>query len=82
MHRFNSLLLEHQDVLDFEIGTKFTLMKWANAVVTKKTQRPDGGFDLEAELKLEDKDFKKTKKVCWLPNHPDFTVRNISLPLV
>jgi hypothetical protein len=40
-------------------------MKWGNFTVTKKTEK-DQGIELEAEYLPEDKDFKSTKKLCWL----------------
>lgn len=46
-------------------GEKITLMKWGNAIVKS--------IDLATktavcELILEDKDFKKTKKLNWVPH--------------
>jgi len=44
-------------------------------MITKKRIRKDGGFDIDARLLPEDKDFKNTKKLCWLPNKPKLLVK-------
>lgn len=41
-------------------------MKWGNAVVSTKDVSEDGKITLHADLHLEDKDFKKTKKLTWI----------------
>lgn len=43
-------------------------MKWGNCVITKKDKDASGKYVLEGELKLDDKDFKKTKKLTWITN--------------
>jgi glutamyl-tRNA synthetase len=48
-----------------EIGEKITLMKWGNAIITKKEEK-DGFITIWADLTLDDKDYKKTKKVTWI----------------
>jgi hypothetical protein len=48
-------------------------MKWANCVITKKEVQGNI-VTLEATLNEEDKDFKSTKKVHWLPNDPTLLV--------
>lgn len=40
-------------------------MKWGNVLISKKTDT-DTGILLEGEYLPEDKDFKSTKKLCWL----------------
>ena len=52
---------------DLKEGDKFTLKHWLNMKIIEKKVRKDGGFDIVGELLPDDKDFKKTKKVCWLP---------------
>lgn len=60
------LYLEEGDAVDIEVGEKVTLMKWGNAVITRKETSDQGRTVLHAELRLEDTDFKKTKKLHWV----------------
>ena len=46
-------------------------MKWGNVVVTEKGKTEAGLTLLTAELKLDDKDYKKTKKLHWITNDPN-----------
>ena len=41
-------------------------MKWGNATITKKDISADGKIVMHGELNVEDKDFKKTKKLTWI----------------
>lgn len=41
-------------------------MKWGNATITLKETKPDGTIELHADLCVEDKDFKGTKKLTWI----------------
>lgn len=66
------VLLEDGDAADIEVGEKITLMKWGNAVITNK-ETIDGKIHLTGELKLDDTDFKKTKKITWITNDPSVT---------
>jgi glutamyl-tRNA synthetase len=63
------LLVEEGDAVDIEVGEKVTLMKWGNCVITNK-ETVDGKITLTGELKIDDKDFKKTKKLTWITNDP------------
>ena len=62
----NSVYVENEDFSSVNVGDKFTLMRWGNAILTKKTVLETGGFELSATLKLDDTDYKKTPKVCWV----------------
>lgn len=59
------LYAEQGDVQDLAVGEKVTLMKWGNAVVTKN-EKKNGQVVVTAELKPDDTDYKKTKKLTWL----------------
>lgn len=63
-------LIEAGDAVDIEVGEKITLMKWGNAVVTKKDTDAKGKIIMIADLKLNDKDFKGTKKLTWVAVDP------------
>jgi len=60
------IYIERGDAKDVNVGEKVTLMKWGNAVITLKEERPDGTIELHADLAVEDKDFKGTKKLTWI----------------
>ena len=55
------LWIEKDDADAIEEGEKITLMKWGNVTITKKTEGV-----LYGKLDLNDKDFKKTKKITWV----------------
>jgi len=76
----NEVLIETGDAKDIEVGEKVTLMKWGNAVITKKDVN-DGDITLHADLNLDDKDFKKTKKLTWIAkdNNTNFEVTLVEL---
>lgn len=65
------VLIEDGDALDIEIGEKVTLMKWGNCVITAKETDAQGHVVLTGELRLDDQDFKKTKKLTWITNDPN-----------
>lgn len=56
-------------------GDKFTLREIGNAKVHSISENADGSFVVEATLTPEDKDFKDTRKVCWVPADPALNVR-------
>jgi len=64
--RYNHLYLEFEDASGLKVDEKITLMKWGNALITSITPSGDG-LALKATLMEEDKDFKNTKKINWLP---------------
>jgi len=69
-----NLLVENDDAKDLEVGEKITLLKWGNVVITAKKEGKDGKLSLTGELKPEDKDFKKTKKLTWIVEDPKTNV--------
>ena len=75
---YKSVLLEHSDARELRVGEKITLMKWGNALIEAIDAAPSDTYKgvpfttkLTARLDLDDKDFKSTKKLTWLPNLPD-----------
>jgi glutamyl-tRNA synthetase len=67
------VLIEDGDAQDIEVGEKITLMKWGNCVISKKDVDANGKVTLHGEINLEDKDYKKTKKLTWITNDPNTT---------
>jgi glutamyl-tRNA synthetase len=70
---FKSVVLDYIDAVDIKPGEKITLMKWGNAVVDAIEEAENvtvAGHPVKLVLKgnltLEDRDFKKTKKLTWL----------------
>lgn len=60
--------IEHDDAENIKEGEKVTLMKFGNVLMKSKTQDPaTGAWIFEAEYLPEDKDFKSTQKITWLP---------------
>ena len=45
-------------------------MKWGNAIVTS-VEEVSGVWSVKAELKVEDTDYKKTKKLTWITEDPN-----------
>lgn len=64
--RTNELYLEYEDASTLQVGEKITLMKWGNAVIASIEEQGDALL-LKANLLEDDKDFKSTKKLNWLP---------------
>jgi tRNA synthetases class I (E and Q), anti-codon binding domain len=46
-------------------------MKWGNVTISSKEVHENGLFTLKGKLDLNDKDFKKTKKITWLAADPE-----------
>ena len=67
LHKSKEIKLEYDDAVLVSEGEKLTIMKWGNFVVEKKTILEDGGIVLEGRATLDDKNFKGTKKLTWLP---------------
>lgn len=70
----NQVLIELEDAKDIKDQEKITLMKWGNVVIDSVLENPSETFNgipvkylLEGHLVLDDRDFKKTKKLTWLP---------------
>jgi len=64
------LLVEEGDAQDIEVGEKVTLMKWGNCTISKKDVDATGKITLTGTIDIEDKDYKKTKKITWIANDP------------
>ena len=67
-----NLWVEKGDASEVEVGEKITLLKWGNAIVTKK-EETNGELFLHADLLPDEKDFKKTKKFTWITACPKTT---------
>ncbi|VEL09526.1 unnamed protein product [Protopolystoma xenopodis] len=70
------VFVEADDAACFVEGDCVTFINWGNLLITKIFRASDSGavISVEAQLKLEDTDFKKTQKVTWLAdssNVPD-----------
>ena len=67
--------VDHVDALDIKDNDMVTLMDWGNAKITKVHKSADGKqvTSIDAELHLDNKDFKKTLKVTWLADASTFT---------
>ncbi|KAJ7353793.1 hypothetical protein OS493_032378 [Desmophyllum pertusum] len=56
-----------EDAVTLSEGEMVTLMNWGNAKITKINKTPSGGVkSVEAQLHLDNKDFKKTTKLTWI----------------
>ncbi|CAG9310365.1 unnamed protein product [Blepharisma stoltei] len=69
----NKVLIELEDAKEINPNEKITLMKWGNVVIDSIQENQTETFRgvplkyiLEGHLVLDDKDFKKTKKLTWL----------------
>ena len=67
------LWIEKDDAVAIEEGEKLTLMKWGNVTIHKKEVNGDD-IVLYGKVDVNDKDFKKTKKITWVCADPDTTV--------
>eukprot|EP00826_Nyctotherus_ovalis_P001828 TRINITY_DN10330_c0_g2_i7.p1 TRINITY_DN10330_c0_g2~~TRINITY_DN10330_c0_g2_i7.p1 ORF type:complete len:420 (+),score=85.90 TRINITY_DN10330_c0_g2_i7:577-1836(+) len=65
VHYCKEVAIESEDAERVEEGEKVTLMKWGNCLITRK-ERLENGMRLYGEL-LEDRNFKGTKKLTWVP---------------
>ena len=70
---YKQVLVEYDDAKNIQAGEKVTFMKWGNAVIDSIGTETSEVFKgqpvklkLTGRLTLEDKDFKKTKKLTWL----------------
>jgi len=62
----NRVYIEIDDANNIKEGEKVTLMKWGNFNMKKKTVNGDS-VSFEAEFLPDDKDWKSTQKITWLP---------------
>ena len=60
------MYLEYEDAVTLKEGEKITLMKWGNVLINKIETQGDS-LTLTANLLEDDKDYKSTKKINWLP---------------
>ncbi|MCQ2820026.1 MAG: glutamate--tRNA ligase, partial [archaeon] len=66
--RCNKLVIEKEDGQNLTEGMKLTLYKWGNSKVKQIIKDESGKVtDVHIELTPEDKDFKKTTIVHWVP---------------
>jgi len=72
---FNNIIIELEDAKLLKEGETVTLMRWGNIKITKLEHDKDGKLSIQATLDLEDKDFKKTKKLNWLPFKEDWLLK-------
>jgi glutamyl-tRNA synthetase len=73
-YKAGKLIMEPDDAELIEVGEKITLMKWGNFVVESKTVSEEGNFDIVVKATLDDKVFKGTKKLTWLPYKEELLV--------
>ena len=64
------LLLESPDCQEISEGEKVTLMQWGNVRITKVV-KDNGKVTALVGEKIDDKDYKSTKKLQWVADTPD-----------
>lgn len=71
------ILIDHSDAAEIKENDIVTFMEWGNVKINKINKGADGKVtSIDAELNLENTDFKKTAKITWLissPNNAPFT---------
>ncbi|PFX18452.1 Bifunctional glutamate/proline--tRNA ligase [Stylophora pistillata] len=61
------VFIDGEDAVTLSEGEMVTLINWGNVKITKINKNPSGGVkSIEAELHLDNKDFKKTTKLTWI----------------
>jgi len=74
--RANKVFLEAEDAKEIKVGEKVTLMDWGNFTITSSNKGSDGTIQLTGEFLVDDTDFRKTKKLTWLPAvNPSFLAK-------
>ena len=65
----SKILIDESDALTIKEEDMVTFMDWGNAKILKIHKTNDGRSvrEVDAELHLDNKDFKKTLKITWLP---------------
>jgi bifunctional glutamyl/prolyl-tRNA synthetase len=64
-------LIDEADAATIKENEMVTFMDWGNVKINKIHTHADGRVrEIDAELNLENKDYKKTVKVTWLANTP------------
>ena len=66
LFKLNKVFIELDDAKNIKDGEKITLMKWGNINIKKRTEEA-GKVSFDAEFLPEDKDWKSTQKITWLP---------------
>ena len=61
--------MEGEDANMVKEGDLVTFINWGNLRITKVNKNADGVTSVEANLELENTDYKKTTKVTWLAEH-------------
>jgi hypothetical protein len=74
-YRHNELLIEAADTTDMTEGKKLTLYRWGNSIITKLVKEDDKVVKVHVDLTPDDKDYKKTKVIHWVPLNDKFTVK-------
>lgn len=74
LYKHHKLYIEHDDAELICEGEKITLMKWGNFMVDSKEVAEDGAITLKVTAMMDDKNFKKTKKLTWLPHKQELLV--------
>jgi len=69
LYYYNHILIENDDAKNLKEGEKITLLKWGNAFISK-IENVGNSVKIYVKLAHEDKDFKKTAKLNWVPNNP------------
>eukprot|EP00830_Metopus_es_P003638 TRINITY_DN1339_c0_g2_i2.p1 TRINITY_DN1339_c0_g2~~TRINITY_DN1339_c0_g2_i2.p1 ORF type:complete len:526 (+),score=118.84 TRINITY_DN1339_c0_g2_i2:25-1602(+) len=69
----NKIMIENADAKTLQPNEKITLYKWGNCIVTGIKEEA-GKLTLTGKLVLEDKDFKSTKKITWIPCDPSLNI--------
>jgi len=69
---YKEVLIESEDAERIKEGEKVTLMKWGNCIINSK-EEIRGKIKLVGEL-IEDKNFKDTKKLTWIPLNDNLRV--------
>ncbi|XP_077138362.1 bifunctional glutamate/proline--tRNA ligase isoform X2 [Ranitomeya variabilis] len=66
------VLIEGADAETLSEGETVTFINWGNLIITKIHRDSSGKItSLDAQLNLENKDYKKTTKITWLADTPE-----------
>ena len=67
-YRYNKMVIEKEDAKNLVEGQKLTFYKWGNSIVSSIEKDANGNVTLiHVKMTPEDKDFKKTTVVHWVP---------------
>ncbi|XP_055357767.1 bifunctional glutamate/proline--tRNA ligase-like [Paramacrobiotus metropolitanus] len=66
----NRILIDRADAETIKEGEIVTFVNWGNLKISKITRNASGMIEsVEADLDLDNKDYKKTTKLTWLPQN-------------